>query len=312
MATERLIGRHTGTKPGPLLICIGGMHGNEPAGIQALELMLKMLEIEPVTNPDFNFSGRIVGLRGNMQALRLGQRYIQGDLNRKWTKENVDRVFASDKSTLEAEDKEIFELLTLIDEEIADYPTDRIVVLDIHTTTAHGGIFSIATDDPESLYLAVELHAPVVTGMLNGIYGTSLHWFNKENYGPNMTAVVFEAGQHEEVLSVNRAIAAVTNLLRSIGAVQAEDVENRHDSLLIEYSKGLPKVASLIKTHRINPGDDFQMMPAYKNFQKVKKGELLAKDKNGEIHAYDDGLILMPLYQKQGEDGFFLIRQIEY
>jgi len=51
------------------------------------------------------------------------------------------------------------------------------------------------------------------------------------------------------------------------------------------------------------------MYPDYKNFQKVSKGEVIAKDKNGEIVAPVDALILMPLYQKQGDDGFFLIKE---
>jgi succinylglutamate desuccinylase len=51
------------------------------------------------------------------------------------------------------------------------------------------------------------------------------------------------------------------------------------------------------------------MHPGFTNFQKVKKGELLAHDNKGEIICPHVGLILMPLYQKQGEDGFFLIRE---
>ena len=43
---------------------------------------------------------------------------------------------------------------------------------------------------------------------------------------------------------------------------------------------------------------------------KVKKGELIAKDKNGDIFSPANGRILMPLYQKQGEDGFFIIKEI--
>jgi len=88
-------------------------------------------------------------------------------------------------------------------------------------------------------------------------------------------------------------------------------VENRHDSILIEYSKNLPKVAELITTHNILPGDNFVMTPNYKNFQLVRKGEVLGTDKNGNVVAKEDSLILMPLYQKQGDDGFFLIKMVE-
>ena len=67
----------------------------------------------------------------------------------------------------------------------------------------------------------------------------------------------------------------------------------------------------MITTHSITPEDDFRMVPDYKNFQEVKSGEILAYDRHGPIKAVDDGMILMPLYQEQGEDGFFLIRAME-
>ena len=53
------------------------------------------------------------------------------------------------------------------------------------------------------------------------------------------------------------------------------------------------------------------MVEGYKNFQKVEEGEVLAQDKSGKIVAPEDALVLMPLYQQQGEDGFFLIKEVE-
>jgi len=310
MALERVIGQHTGEEKGPLLIVLGGMHGNEPTGVKAIDLMFKMLEVEPITNPEFKFHGRIIGIRGNLRAMEAGKRFIVKDLNRQWIPENVERIRNTPIEDLNAEDFEMKEILEVIDHQIETYKPDKIVLLDLHTTTAFGGIFTICTDDPESIRIAIELHAPVIKGMLNGIEGTTLHYFNSENLGIETVAVSFESGQHDEDLSVNRAIAALTNCMRTIGCVKAEYVENRHDTLLIEYSKGLPQIAQLIAAKRIDSEDDFKMMPNYNNFQKVKKGELLAKDKRGKIYAPEDGLILMPRYQEQGDDGFFLIKTI--
>ncbi|MCB0641067.1 MAG: succinylglutamate desuccinylase/aspartoacylase family protein, partial [Phaeodactylibacter sp.] len=204
---DRIIGTYTGSKKGPLLIVFGAMHGNELAGMRALELLFKMLEVEPITNPDFTFHGRVVGLRGNLQAIQQKTRYIERDLNRQWTPENIQRVTAVPKAILEAEDLELRENIDRIRQEIADYQPEHLIVLDIHTTTAFGGIFAIPTEDPESVRIAVELHAPVVKGMLRGIQGSTLHYFNKENMGLRTTPVVFESGQHDEPLSINRAIA---------------------------------------------------------------------------------------------------------
>ena len=312
MQLERVIGRYTGNEKGPLLICFGGMHGNEPAGVRALEIMFKMLEVEPLSNPRFSFKGRLLGLRGNLRALQAKKRYIVKDLNRQWTPENVERALHTPPDQLDSEELELRENILLIRTEIEDYQPEKIVVLDIHTTTAFGGIFTIATNDPESLRIAKELHAPVVMGMLKGIQGTTLHYFTDKNIGRRCMPVAFEAGQHDETLSVNRAIAALTNCMRTIGCVSAKDVENRHDKLLIEFSKGLPKVAELMYVHHIQSGEHFKMLPGFKNFQPVKKGQPIATNQNGLIYAPTDGLILMPLYQAQGEDGFFIIKQAAY
>lgn len=311
MRNERYIGSYEGIDRGPLLIVFGAVHGNEPAGVKALELMFKMLEVEPITNPDFHFRGRLVGLVGNIRAREKGVRYINRDLNRQWTLENIARIKNAKEEDLDEEDLEIKELLAAVHDEIETYQPDKLVFLDLHTTTAFGGIFSIPQETEESIRIAVELHAPVIRGLLKGIKGTTLHYFNNDNFEPNTVAVTFESGQHDEQLSVNRAIAALTNCLRTVGCVQESHVENRHDSILIEYSKGLPKIAELVAAHHISQDDNFVMAPNYKNFQPVKKGEILAKDKNGDVVATEDSLILMPLYQRQGSDGFFLIKTLE-
>ncbi len=312
MKYNRIIGSFTGQKQGPLLICFGGMHGNELAGVQALDIIFKLLEIEPRTNPEFEFFGRFLGIHGNLSALEEGQRFIEKDLNRLWTDENVNRILNTAPELLNTEEKEVQEIMNIIRHEVDIYQPDKIVMLDLHTTTAHGGIFSIATDDPASVKIAIELHAPVIKGMLEGIKGTTLHYFRPDNFeGREVVGVAFESGQHEDPLSVNRAIAATINCMRTIGCVKSEHVENRHDKLLIDFSKDLPKVSELIMCHSITDEDAFEMLPDFKNFQKITKGQLLAQDKNGPIYAESDGLILMPLYQPQGDDGFFLIKALE-
>jgi len=310
MRKSRIIGRYEGELKGPMLVCIGAIHGNEKAGLRAISLMAKMLEVEPITNPWFMFRGLFLGIKGNAQAIRKNHRYIDRDLNRIWTPENVEFVRNTPHEKLTNEFLEMKEILEIIEYHYHRYQPDKLVILDLHTTTARGGIFSIVSEAEESLKIGVELHAPVITGMLNGIRGTTLHFFNEEHFYPGTTSVVFESGQHDEPLSVNRAIAAITNCMRTLGCVSKDDVENRHDRLLIEHSTGLPKIAELAYCHSIQEGDGFKMYPGYHNFQSVSKGEVLAADKNGDILCPEDGLILMPLYQKQGEDGFFIIREL--
>lgn len=300
-----------GQDEGPLLVVLGGIHGNEPAGVRALEDMFMMLKAEPITNPNFRYKGTLLGIMGNLKAYVVQQRFIDRDLNRIWNDDHVAQLMAADKESLINEDYELRDILDTIHEELASRNYTRLIVLDMHTTSSFGGIFCIPTEDPESVRIALELHAPVITGMLDGIQGTTLHYFRPDNFDIPTVAVTFESGQHNEQLSINRAIAAITNCMRTIGAVKADDVENRHDKILIDYSRDLPKLSKLISRHDIKQGDQFKMLPNYNNFQCVAKGEQIAKDKHGAIIAPDDALILMPLYQEKGNDGFFLVQKIE-
>jgi succinylglutamate desuccinylase len=304
---KRLIGTYQGSEKGTLMIVFGAMHGNEPAGVEALHLLFKMLEVEPITNPNFVFKGKLIGLRGHTRAMAQGKRFIHHDLNRLWTTENVTYSMSYNPEDLDEDFLEIKEINTFIISEIAQYQPEKIVILDLHTTSAHGGIFSIAAENPESLRIAKALHAPVIQGLLQGLKGTSLHYFSTENLTIPTAAVCFEAGQHQDPLSINRAIAAIIFALQASHCVNEKDINPQHTKILTDYAQSLPVLTHFLYRHAIASDDNFEMMGSFLNFQKISKGTLLAKDKNGDILAPIDCRILMPLYQKQGEDGFFLV-----
>ena len=305
---SRCIGRFDGDERGPLLIAIGGMHGNETAGVFAIERLLEMLLFERVSKADFVYRGRFVGLVGNLAALRLRKRFIREDLNRYLDPERVAAL--QHQRDLAAEDLEAYELVESVRAEIADYEPEHVVLLDLHTTTAEGGVFSIVNDSPAARAIALDLHAPVILGMLDGIANTTLHYFTSKNLGVSTVCMVFESGQHDDPLSVERAISALVKCMRSIGAVHPRDVEGHHDESLRESTEGLPELVRFRHAHRIAQGDEFVMRPGFLNFDPVQVGMHLADDRNGPIHAPCDGLLLMPLYQAQGEDGFFIVEEL--
>lgn len=302
---HRLIGVFDEGHRGPLIFMIGGIHGNEKAGVKALEYLIKMLEVEHITNEAFRFEGRLIAMKGNIQALKMHKRYVDRDLNRMFRKELLEDLLTQDVRT--GEENELIEMIDFIKNGIADYHPDRIFVLDLHTTTAAGGIFTIINDSTEALEIGLELGAPIIEGFLDGIKGTILHYLNADNVHQNCTALCFESGQHDDPLSVNRCIAAAVNFLSSVGAVDRMHIAQRHHRILHDHAAGLPVHSRLIYTHKIQDGDQFQMKPGYRNFDSVSEGELLAHDINGPIYAPSAGKILMPHYQEQGEDGFFIV-----
>lgn len=292
-----MIGRYTQGKKGPVLLCIGGIHGNEPAGIEALELILKMLEVEPITNPDFEFRGTLVALRGNVGALEQDARFLDRDLNRIW--QDTDQVNDREAS-------ERAQLKNCIEAYIES--GEEVVLLDLHTTTATGGIFTFPMDALGRM-LAVQLGAPVILGVTGHLLGTCAAYFQEKH--DNVTSLVFEGGQHLEEASTNRMIAAIVSALRAIGCVEARHIEHQHDHILTRYSEGLPAVSSIVYRHPIVIGDGFVMNPGYQNFDAIEQGEVVARAASGPIKAPLSGLILMPHYQEQGTDGFFIIQQEE-
>jgi succinylglutamate desuccinylase len=330
---RRLIGQYNGDTHGDLIIAIGAIHGNEPAGVHALQLLFDMLQKEPSRNAAFRFKGRLVGLVGNIQAFERRTRFVKKDLNRQLTVENIAQFRKNRakntppqyKTTLEDveaaaqypnipisqylsfEDLETLELIETIEQQIEEYRPKRLIVLDLHTTSADGGIFSLVSNDPESVALAETLHAPVVLGMIGSVGGSTLHYFNERNMELPTIAIAFEAGKHDDVYSPRRAVAWLIHALRSVGSISTHDVENRHEMVLKSYSRSLPKTVQLIGSHPISASDNFKMFGNFRNFQPVRKGEILAQDRNGLIAAPQDCRVLMPLYQAQGSDGFFLV-----
>jgi succinylglutamate desuccinylase len=316
---KRLIGSYTGTAQETLVIAIAAMHGNEPAGMYALRDLFQMLHDEIKSNPNFKFKGKIVGLMGNIQAFERKLRFVKQDLNRMITLENIEKLTAIHhapkgnwvaKADLAYEDLELVELIQGIEHEIKTYQPTRVIVLDLHTTSATGGIFTIIGEDKDSLDIALSLYAPIVKGFVRGVGGSSLHYFNVQNMGVPTIALAFEAGQHNEAQSTQRAIAWLVNCLRAVGCIQKDDVDNKHEHILRGYAKSLPKAVELIFIYKITTKDTFKMQPNYTNFQQVKKGEILAYNSGEAVICPEDCMILMPLYQNKGADGFFLVKSI--
>jgi succinylglutamate desuccinylase len=66
----------------------------------------------------------------------------------------------------------------------------------------------------------------------------------------------------------------------------------------------------VVSRHAIAPEDAFTMEPGFRNLDHARASQLLARDRNGEIRAPSDGLVMLPLYQGQGDDGFFWGRAV--
>ena len=76
-----------------------------------------------------------------------------------------------------------------------------------------------------------------------------------------------------------------------------------------EFSAKITGFYEVKYIYKIKGKEDFMMNPKMQNFEKLKKGQSIARNQDGPITAPMNGHLLMPLYQKQGKEGFYIITQ---
>ena len=293
---EHLIGKITGIESGATLVVVGSVHGNEKGGATALRKIFPQLE-----KLRDKLRGRVYFLAGNTRALVRGVRFVDADLNRHWTKENL-----SKDSPQTAEDCEQRELLKIFDE-ILRTAKDEVYALDLHSTSAEGLPFATVGDTMRNRAFARKFPVTILLGIEEQLDGTMLEYLNSAG----AVTLGFEGGQHIAPETVENHEALVWMALVNAGILAAEDVPDfeRHRKNLAKAT-GKARILEVRHREAIKPQDDFLMNPGFENFDVIKRGQELAKNRKGEIKAVESGLILMPLYQKQGEDGFFIGREI--
>lgn len=302
---EHLLGVHTSGLPGPLFLAVGGIHGNEPSGVHAIRSVLARLAEERI-----EIRGRLVGLAGNLEALRADVRFLARDLNRMWTTREISALPASAAAGTESpEELARRRLLSHIQEELARPRQGPVVLLDLHSTSAAGAPFSVMGDTLQNRRIAFALPAPVILGLEEEVDGALLEFFGERGH----VAVGFEGGQHTDPRTVQHHEAALWLALFATGSLALEPhraLEASMRARLSAATAGLPAVVEIRHRQAIEAGDGFRMQPGFENFAEVEAGALLATDRAGEIRAPRAGRVLLPLYQGLGQEGFFLGREV--
>jgi len=298
-----VIGSFVGASPGPLVIVIAGIHGNEPSGVLAVEQVLAALH---AGRPAMH--GALVGLAGNLAALAQDTRYVAGDLNRRWRRERVTAARAGLLPLVDAEDREQVELLAALDGWLARPRGGPAVILDLHSFSAEGAPFSVTTDAPESLAMARAFELPAIVALEHHIRGTIIELARDEG----LAVVGVEAGTHGDPETVVRHRACIELALVESGALRTRALPGLEAgrAALRAAAAGLPSAVEVVHRHHIGEGAGFRMRPGFRNLHPVAVGEHLADDRLGPIGAPLSGWLLMPLYQGAGEDGFFLAREL--
>ncbi len=305
--TNRVVGRYDCSLGGPLFLTVGGLHGNEPAGIEAAKRVLRRLEEESIP-----LQGRFVALRGNRPALALGTRFIERDLNRVWGPRDLlglEEREAELDGPDEAELRGLVQVFAaLLVEPCGTASFEEVVLLDLHSTSGPSTPFLCMADTLQNRPVSFALQVPVILGLEEALAGTLLDYMSEAGH----IAIAFEGGEHTDPDTVDCHEAAIWCGLLAAGCLKSGALPDMGlmQTRLRKAAKGAPAIVEVLHRHGTNPGDGFVMDAGWSNFQVVGSNEVLATDGKGEIRATLSGRLLLPRYQAKGDDGFFLSRDV--
>ena len=297
---DHTIAHFCGDAGGPTLAVVGSIHGNEPSGSLALRKIAPTLR-----KMETKLLGRVFFIEGNTRASRVKLRFIDSDLNRHWTKVNLAKTGVS-PSLARAEDAELAELHSLFNY-ILDTAENEVFVLDLHSTSASGLPFATIGDTLRNRHFAQMFPVTMLLGIEEQLEGTLLEYLNNKG----AVTLGFEGGQHDSAEAIANHEALVWLALVNAGIAATGGVPDLDTHLrTLKMARGRERIVEVRHREAITADDHFVMKPGFNNFDRIKRGQILAQNRHGYIKAVESGVILMPLYQRKGEDGFFIGRQV--
>ena len=292
---DRIFHYIKGTNSGSTMVFFAGIHGNEYAGVEALNNTLNNIHENEIC-------GEIYAVYGNLKALKINQRYLKTDLNRLWTSAQIKAL--KQKSMLNEEEQEQKELFSLIEHLLNSLKTP-IYFIDLHTTSSKTVPFITINDALINRKFSSCFPVPIVLGIEEYLEGPLLSYLNTLGY----VSIGFESGQHTDPEAVKNCEAFIYLALKQAGQLKMKQVA-KYENQLVMASKGTATVFEVIYKYHIEAKEKFLMIDGFESFQTVKKGTLLAKANGKEIYSDYNAKLFMPLYQKSGNDGFFIIKPI--
>lgn len=292
----RIIGEYHSGTPGALLWVTAGVHGNEPSGVIALQRVFRELE-----RSQPNIKGTLVGVSGNREALKKNVRFIDEDLNRIWNPKNLNNEIPETSEQIE---------MGHIIGALNRYPKTKYSkrhFLDCHTTSSESLPYISVQEVNDNDTWAHRFPTYIVRGFSDLIQGDIDHYLSCQG----LTGFVFEGGQHNSENAVENHEGMIWLALKKALDLSLTAIECYPDCIE-NFTTNAPaqRTFEIAYRHHLRDTDDFKMLPGFKNFNKIDKGELLAIHNGKEVCSSRDGHIFMPLYQPKGNDGFFIINEV--
>lgn len=276
--------RFMAEKPGPKVLILGAVHGNEPAGTKAAIKVIEFLNSKTLNKGLVTFVPVC-----NPAAKQHDVRFIKDNLNR------ILNVHLS-ANTLEKDYAN--QICKLIDNH--DY------VLDLHSTHLKGDlptVFNDFVDDETTAWsnnLGVETIITSWRDMLDNSeapadFSDTVYYAHKQG----KKALLVEAGYHNDSSAENVAYKAIIKTLENFDIIDKtanDDIKHNiaHMYKIVFKKEGLGNFAK-----------------QWKHMDEVRAGETVAKLENGKaLIAEHNGYVVIPFPEaKPGEEWFYLAKK---
>lgn len=258
----------TGALPGPTSMVIGGVHGNEKCGVQALNKLLPTLKIQ---------KGRVLFAYGNPRAIAQNVRLTEMNLNRAF--KNPALYSEKEKATYEYKRAQFLKI----------YLDQAEALLDVHASfTPDSQRFAICESDSLEMvkYLPFDL---VATGFDTLEPGATDGYMNNQK----KIGICVECGYLDDPLSTEIAEEAILQFLIARGHLEGSPKIHKQAKINFDF-------IYFTKT------DNFRLTKDFADFEQISTGQLIGTDGAEEIRALQDGVIIFARNRNTKNDEAFL------
>jgi len=297
-----------GSAKGPTVCILGGVHGDELAGIEIVKKLLEYFELsekESGLYHDDRIFGKIILGYGNMDAIEKGVRSACSplDLNRMFQEKFLDTaVFDFDSAELRRA------------RELAPILRDVDYLMDLHATSSPSPAFIVTScvDIEEILWVSRLIPVDYILLDSEGIYtsylgleknGSTDDYVNRFGKG---IGFCYETGFNGDVSVVNKGFETVLKYLSHVGAIGIRDMNNEE-----KIVKSVFDLVDII----VAKGDVFIYEKGMgQGWQEIVPGQVVGSYGDREVEIVkNSGMYLFPTGEsriKKGESLYYVARKI--
>lgn len=288
---NQAIWTHTSEVEGKTIMILGGVHGDERAGIE----VVKKLQAQFASGELKLTSGKLILALGNLQAMEINERGSEPhrDLNRLFIDGEVQ---STQPETFEQERAQ----------KLAPHIAAADILIDLHATPNPSEPFMVCLNTPEHKRVYQWFRCGKILSDPHYLFGDGTP-VTTDEYAETHGGVGFcyETGWNQDVSIVPRVHEDCLNLLKDQGLLEGEPTQAPETKETYEMTMAM---------RLTDVGFSYAEGVGTGSWQPIQAGQLIGMIGEEELRAENDGMLIFPTPKKHWELGKplgYLAKRIE-